>query len=285
MQLDKTRVVVRERGYADRLDLSLLVIKAYILPLLIASLMGALPFVAFNAWLLHNTVDIPTSMSWDSQNLEPLLEALPAIFFYAFLYMILMYLEIPLATAGITLFLGDAFFLQQPSTGRLVRAGLRALPQILILQVIPRSLCLLPWMLTFWLPHAFWPYLNEIILLERNPLSSRRPQQVSTFRRSADFHRPTRGDLFGCWLLTLVAAALLLAVLYSSVIMCHSTLFGASNLRAFATIDFPLALWGVVHFFAVFRFLNYLDLRIRQEGWELELILRAEGQRWTKQVA
>jgi hypothetical protein len=32
---------------------------------------------------------------------------------------------------------------------------------------------------------------------------------------------------------------------------------------------------------AVFRFLNYLDSRIRLEGWEIELRLRAEAERLT----
>ena len=41
----------------------------------------------------------------------------------------------------------------------------------------------------------------------------------------------------------------------------------------------PMVLWLVGLFVVVFRFLSYLDSRIRLEGWELELRLRAEGQR------
>ena len=40
-----------------------------------------------------------------------------------------------------------------------------------------------------------------------------------------------------------------------------------------------LALWLVVAYFSVVRFLSYLDIRIRREGWEVELVMRAENQR------
>ena len=51
------------------------------------------------------------------------------------------------------------------------------------------------------------------------------------------------------------------------------------------TLYYPLALWTVLGFFAVVRFLGYLDLRIRREGWEVELMMRAEGARLERQLA
>ena len=38
-----------------------------------------------------------------------------------------------------------------------------------------------------------------------------------------------------------------------------------------------LGIWIVVAFFGVVRFLTYIDQRIRTEGWEVELRLRAAG--------
>ncbi len=52
---------------------------------------------------------------------------------------------------------------------------------------------------------------------------------------------------------------------------------------AMYTIYGPLALWLVVGYFTVVRFLAYLDLRIRREGWEVELMMRAEQTRLMKQ--
>jgi hypothetical protein len=47
---------------------------------------------------------------------------------------------------------------------------------------------------------------------------------------------------------------------------------------------YPFCLWLVVAFLSVVRFLSYLDLRIRHEGWEVELLMRAEAQRLALQL-
>jgi hypothetical protein len=41
----------------------------------------------------------------------------------------------------------------------------------------------------------------------------------------------------------------------------------------------PAAMWTVAGYMCVVRFLAYLDLRTRREGWAVELQLRAEGAR------
>ena len=47
----------------------------------------------------------------------------------------------------------------------------------------------------------------------------------------------------------------------------------------------PLSMWMVAWFFTVFRFMSYLDTRIRQEGWEVELRLRAEAIRIANRIS
>ena len=49
--------------------------------------------------------------------------------------------------------------------------------------------------------------------------------------------------------------------------------------------EFPLAVWLTVAFFTVVRFLSYLDLRIRREGWEVWLKLHSEADRLARKVA
>ena len=44
-------------------------------------------------------------------------------------------------------------------------------------------------------------------------------------------------------------------------------------------IAVPTALWTSALFVSLARYLNYLDQRIRYEGWEVELKLRVEGRR------
>ena len=54
--------------------------------------------------------------------------------------------------------------------------------------------------------------------------------------------------------------------------------------RAMYTVGFQLSVWIVATYFAIVRFLSYLDLRIRNEGWEVELLMRAEGARLSRQL-
>jgi hypothetical protein len=51
------------------------------------------------------------------------------------------------------------------------------------------------------------------------------------------------------------------------------------------SIYLQLVIWSVFSFFTVVRFLSYLDLRIRTEGWEVELAMRAEADRLTRHLA
>jgi hypothetical protein len=55
-----------------------------------------------------------------------------------------------------------------------------------------------------------------------------------------------------------------------------------SFLKPMFTLYFQLSLWIVVCYFTIVRFLTYLDLRIRREGWEVELRMRAERARLTR---
>jgi hypothetical protein len=48
--------------------------------------------------------------------------------------------------------------------------------------------------------------------------------------------------------------------------------------RPMYTILFPAVFWLTYLYLSVVRFLCYLDLRIRREGWEVDLALRAEAE-------
>ena len=52
MQLDRNRIVIRERGWLDLLDLALCLIRAYAWPLAVSLAVGVVPVMVFNAWLL-----------------------------------------------------------------------------------------------------------------------------------------------------------------------------------------------------------------------------------------
>ena len=83
-------------------------------------------------------------------------------------------------------------------------------------------------------------------------------------------------------IIVLLFLSILLALsVYLGLYLFGSALFAHSWQHGFFMIQvgLPLSMWCVAGFFAVVRFLGYLDLRIRQEGWEVELKLRAEAQR------
>ncbi len=52
----------------------------------------------------------------------------------------------------------------------------------------------------------------------------------------------------------------------------------------FVEVYVPVALWLIVIFSTVVRFLLYLDLRIRREGWEIELKVRAAANELKEQL-
>lgn len=284
MQLDKTRVVIRERDLLDLLDLTLHVIRTHGVPLLVTSLAGAIPFALLNYWLLR---DLPLTEVDD-------------FWMYSWRMMMLVAFEMPIASAFTTMLLGQAMFSGEFDYRRVVQQTLESLPQMIWFQVVLRTVfmpqplfwgsmqrdmapLLVIWMIAWLVPYTMWPYLNETILLERNPLF-RRPGSLSTWRRSRVLHARAGGDLFSRMLACLTVGMLLVGAVWVACWHFRGVLGDEYKFdRAMFTIYLPLALWIVASFFAVVRFLSYLDLRIRREGWEVELILRAEADRLARQ--
>jgi hypothetical protein len=269
MQLDQHRIVIRQRSYVDLLDLALRVIRAYAAPLAGLFLLGIIPAMILNAYLLYGQ-DVQLHESYVPSE-------------YIFRMVMLALIEAPLVTAPLTLFLGRSLFMEKPQAGQIAKEIFQSLPQMIVFQVILR-ISLLFLFITWLLLFGAWPYMSEVILLERNPLFRRRPGQMTTFRRIRALHGGVMGDLFPRWL----AAMAFGTVLFASFWLCCWVLCGALFNEwqwegPIYTFFLPLCLWLVFGFFAVVRYLSYLDLRIRREGWEVELLMRAEGARLTRQ--
>ena len=261
LQLDKTRIAVREREYIDILDLALRVIRAYAWPLLLAFAVGIVPMMVLNGWLLADLAERDFEVGF------------PA--WYMFYMLLLILVEAPLATAPATAYLGKAVFTERPERGELVRELRQSLPQLLLYQVLLR----------LW--YIRWPYLNEVILLERNPMGGKQAGGESTLDRSRVLHRGQADDLVARAFAVAVVGGLLFASIWLSMFFVRVILVSRWELafdRPMYTLYYPLALWIVVGYFTVVRFLSYLDLRIRREGWEVELWMRAErgrlARRW-----
>jgi hypothetical protein len=269
VQLDQARIAICERSWADNLDLALHVIRAHGAALAICALAGILPAIGLNVMVIQAIY--PDAFQENASTSA------------YYLAMILVMIEAPLATAPITLYLGHALFVEKPRPGQVARGFVACLPQMLLLQVLLRTVFIVP-VLTWIIPYALWPYLNEVILLERNPLSGR-AGQTSTLNRNSLLHRGNSGDFVVRALGAMVLAAMLIVAIDWTETILLENIFGFQPEWIARAIELQIALWLVAIFFTVSRFLSYLDQRIRNEGWEVELFLRAQRERLTRHVA
>jgi len=307
MQLDRTRIAIRERGLLETIDLSLHVIRLFAGPLIACALLAILPLALINYALV----------GW----MAPTGEEVDDIGFrYLWNMTVLIFLEAPLASAFIVGYLGPAVFLEERSLRQIAGDVLGHAFPLLLCQGLLRGV-LIAWLLYLltdreiangWIEgfamfalaawstaaRAFRPYINEIILLERNPLWSRQKTTITVGRRSAHLHGPYSGDLFIRWCGAAGVGLLLTGLVIYTAVMAQGVLTSdwpfhyslddsafAPNLDWFKLqFVYPTCLWLVVVFLAVVRFLSYLDLRIRHEGWEVELLMRAEALRLGMQI-
>lgn len=246
MAYERTLVQIRERSFLDLQELALLVIRRRPLPLTLALIAGALPFVGLNAWLARGGES----------------------FTLFGCYLVLPTFEAPLATAPLTVLLGGMMFGERPSTGRIARTVLAGLVPMLLYQVLLRPvLFLTPGRLAF---------VNEVLLLERGPWHR-------ATGRSAQLCSGSVVDLALHWLGQFFFACLFLPCFLVGTGAVLNALFrtdltwDAPALSDLAGIQFQVGLWLTIGFFGVVRFLTYIDQRIRLEGWEVELRLRAAG--------
>ena len=199
MQLDSTRIAIRERDLTEILDLALRVVRVYAWQLIATCALGAIPFALMNWWLLDHW----GHFHFDAES------AKDQSALYVLMMSLLVMWEIPLAAAPATLLLGQAMFLQKADVSRTFRDLLSSLPQLFAFQVLLRGI-LMPFGITWLLPYVSWPYLNEIILLERNPMTQSRRGGMSTFRRSSALHSGSGSDLFARWIGSVTAACILI---------------------------------------------------------------------------
>jgi hypothetical protein len=121
-------------------------------------------------------------------------------------------------------------------------------------------------------------FLNEVILLER----------LGTFRqfgRSRTLSRGFEGEFFVRWLVQIFLGLTFSLCFWMCAKTLGSTLIGNEltwyrpGLNDLDGLIFQTAVWISVAFFGVYRFFAYIDRRIRLEGWELDLRIKAVARR------
>lgn len=287
MELDRTKIAIRQRSVLETLDLSLRVTAIYFTQLLWATLPIAVPFALLNHWAFSWMVGEECTSETISRFLASMTMA--------------VFLQAPVATLAATKFLGDMMFLQETNWRSLFRAVTKSFPAVFWTQFLWRGVGLLVlllltmekssdvsgnealiYMMAFWmlLIRSIRPFVNEIVLLERNPVFSLGKQGVTTIgRRNRSLHGPNTGDLLSRGLANSLAIVVLVTLFGLAASFANSVVLNEWTWTPrLVTIVFPCVMWSGVLYATVLRFLCYIDLRIHREGWEVELIVRAAGQ-------
>jgi len=297
VQLDNTHIAVKERNLVDICDLSLHVMRRYWRPIVLTSLAGSIPLMVINHLL------IGWMMSMDYRDHFFYLDESAAITRYVWNMSLLIAIEAPLASIFATAYLGQAVFVDDPRVRDVFWDVYKMLPRVAWCQLLVRGI-LPAWLLLLSIPRyedlefgievfffpmlglyamglrAFRPFINEIVLLERNPLLSRDHTTMTIGRRSTQLHGPSSSDLFAQGLGLSLMTVCLATATFGGMVFLKGILVNSWRVTPVMLLyAMPAACWVVGIYLNVVRFLRYLDLRIRHEGWEVELRMRAEANR------
>ncbi len=308
MQLDKTEIAIRGRSTLELLDLSLMVIRRYWWQLISSSALIGLPLMMLNVlligWMLGQQGRYALSdleqAEWAVQNR------------YVSHLVALWFLEYPLASLPATVLIGNQIFFERLSFRALLktlkpiawraifvlgvlRLGLMGLPlELMIGRDDPYNafieIVLLIILCCGWsaVRRSAAPYAPEILGLESCRLKSAKPNELTYWKRSRSLHSPISGDCVGRFVASAVLITTLVAMLYSLTLVGDFVgvrqgkvefINSALSNRTMLLIVLPFCIWLASIYGTVFRFLTYLDSRIRLEGWEVELQLKAERAR------
>jgi hypothetical protein len=296
VQLDRTGLAVRERSFFDLVDLSFMLLRIYFVPLMKATLLTVAPLWVLNFFLVDHF--LRSSLADQTE---------PGAYIWFTLCLVIA--EAPLVSLLPTMYLGRIVFMDDPTLKEVMRDGIRLAPRWIWCQIFVRGIVwvwlvvflsrntdqatfvalqfgLVAAMLYVLLVRAIRPFVNEIIVLERNRVRAKSPTDMTVARRSGILHGPSGGDIMGRAIVSYIVGILLFGSIFSLFLFICRYGFDITNPFHHVILRFiyPLCLWLVAAYFTVLRFLSYLDIRIRHEGWEVELRLRAEAARLAKKL-
>jgi hypothetical protein len=296
MQLDRTHVVIRLRTLSEIGDLAMVMIRRYPTALLVGFALGALPWFIANALLLSWIPITEAGYGLDDE------EATAQIARYLAWMALLVFLQTPAAGVMTTLYLGQAVFEHKPTWASVFSEAKRQFGRWFLVLAIIRLAVPVMVLLAFRVgqpPSVFSdvvvplgvlviasvvrsgrPFMPEILLLEQCPLRGASDTVITVSRRSKSLHSPMASDLSGRFIAVgFVNFWLLLSVVYT-LIWFRGIATGQWAWDLVVLLGmYPLALWTVAGISVLVRLLGYLDTRIRLEGWEVELAIRAEAMR------
>ncbi len=294
MQLDKTHVVIRLRSMSEIGDLALVMLRRYPAALLIGFFAGAAPWAILDLGIMawHPVEE----MSYGFEDSETTWE----MYRYLAWMTLLVIVQAPAAGVATTIYLGQAVFEHQPTWKSVfveVRRQFWRWFWVLGIKRLALPATIVPLVRMFAPLDVFWdvvvpvviffavviirnakPFAPEILLLEQCPIRAAKSAAITYSRRSKSLHSPISGELSGRFLaISFMMFWLCLSTVYTFVFL-RGIASGQWNWDLFAyLVMVPAALWFVAGISVIVRLLCYLDARIRLEGWEVELAIRAEA--------
>jgi hypothetical protein len=253
---DRTLIQIRERSFLDLLDLSLYVVRARPVELGAAALAGIAPWAVIN----YRVLEEPGFPAWA--------------------WLLLLLFEAPWATAPICLVLGELMFLNPQDYRRTGRTLLRSIPAMILGHVLLRAVAALSVILYPAMP-AQYAFLSEVILLERSDARDLGTRLTGLFKRCRELSKGFEGELLMRWFAQLALGGIFAVCFWMCAKSLGSTLIGEEltwyrpGMNDLGGILFQASVWIAVAFFAVYRYFAYVDRRIRLQGWELGMRLKA----------
>ena len=220
MELDRTRITIHERSLMELLDLSLKVFMVYWRAL---ALLMFVPSTLLTAVFLYQI----GWMASDVENTESVAR-------YVWVMTLLVFLTSPLVSVPATMYLGRVMFMDTPRLRNMIWESLRFWLSLTYVQLFLRGTGLAflllfmiepyndmggpEWFLVMLCIYAAFvrsmrPFVNEIIVLERNPLRGKTTDTITVARRSQSLHTPNSGDLLGRWIASAAIATLMASTL------------------------------------------------------------------------
>ena len=292
MRFDKTFIAIRERNTLELLDLTMHVIRYHFWPLMVLFCIGVLPWLLIDCWLTGWMVSEANFLDYT--------------FMFYFVMAMLVVSQAQIGTTFLTCYLGHAMFVGRPGIKETIRNTFKTSKiYFLWVHLLFRTVALvlfnafflsadnlgngsnemlmgvlMPGLVIIGLiVRMLRPFASEMLLLEKTPVRAKPGSKTIDFKtRSSSLHGAVAGDAFSRFMVSVIFAVPLAYVFYSA--LCWVD--GILNLQGAATRNFnfiywPVSLWVTAAVVAVFRFLSYIDTRIRQEGWAVELKMRAEA--------
>ena len=296
MQLDRTHIVIRARTLSEIGDLAMILIRSYPAASIFGFIAGMLPWMLMNLLLIGWIPIEQFNLGIFDDEMDGELAR------YLLLMVTLVILQAPIAGVMTTTLIGRAVF-EDGVTWRSAITDVRKMfwrlfwvlgvvrgpiPLMILIasnwgqQIAPWREIIFPITCLFAVgfQRGRRPFLPEILLLERCPLRAKMKGVITVGRRAAALHGPLTGELIGRFITVSLMLSVLSLAAFQTMLSMRGVLLGQWDWGPIVyTIFIPISLWFAAAISTLIRFLSYLDTRIRLEGWEVDLAVRAETQR------